>query len=97
MSDTVDLDEAEDFSCAQVGLPIFERAEAIDYHSIHMTNHLTDWSWTYPFIPKQVFPEAHVIGVDLSPYFISVANFRAREAAAPVVSSKSTYLGTICA
>lgn len=27
----------------------------------------------------QVFPNAHVIGVDLSPYFVSVANFRAKE------------------
>lgn len=38
------------------------------------------------FILFQVFPEAHVIGVDLSPYFISVANFRAKEKAAPLVS-----------
>lgn len=44
MPDTVGSEEAEDFSWAQVGIPVFERAEAIDYHSIHMTNHLTDWT-----------------------------------------------------
>jgi len=34
---------------------------------------------------SQVFPDAHVIGVDLSPYFISVANFRAKKKVAPSV------------
>ncbi|XP_024400668.1 uncharacterized protein [Physcomitrium patens] len=37
----------------------------------------------------QVFPDAHVIGVDLSPFFISVANFRVKEQAESLQDQKS--------